>query len=71
MSSSFTDRNETSSLQNPSSQNNLGFVKQSTDILPVSKTVTPRETDNGTFKYNLTEKSSPPKYSRTMIKIEP
>lgn len=71
LSSGFTDRNETSSLKNPSSQYNLAFVKQGTDMTEEMKSNTPRGTDDGTVKYNLSEKSSPPKFARGIAQSEP
>lgn len=57
ISSGFTDRHDTSSLKNPSSQYNLGFTKQHTDVASEPKSMTPSETDDGTVKYAHTDKS--------------
>lgn len=59
--SEFTDR-ESSSLQNPSSRYNhaLSHKKEVTETKPVITTLTQSgvEVEDGTVKYNLTEKSS-------------
>ena len=67
--SGFTDR-ESSSFKNPSSQYNLGFGRQGTDLMPTTQILSPCETEleaDGTVKYNLTEKSSSHRHSKRAI----